>query len=369
LPDDIIAAAQSVEKVQIGKEMYVTVPLALRGEFVGAAYLEPVGVMRAIERRSFIIVFGLCTAFAALAVMLFGRTATLVARRVRQLDDAMDRIGAHDLSHRVPVGKPDDELTHIAVSFNRMCEELEENIERLYINEIKKKSAELDALQASINPHFLFNSLQAACGKARKNGDKEVADFLVLLSSLLRGIVRSNTIITIRKEVEFCSIYVELFRLRYGEGFECEFDVDSAVAAVGIPKNVLQPIIENYFVHGIRQDDEDNRVTVRAGCAGAGVRIEFEDNGQGIDPALLPEINSRLQKLETPGRGMGLINVSRRLRLVFGEDYSLSLAARKPRGVRISLEMPRLSVADLTARINPSNRAAIGEAEAEPGQI
>jgi two-component system sensor histidine kinase YesM len=340
-------ASRSGETIQISGEPNAVVAIDLAESHITGFYVEPERITREIARRAILAVFGMSTAFAMLAVILYIRASALISRRVHRIDEAMQRIGAHDLSHRIPVEPDDDELTHIAVSFNHMCDLLEESIDRLYKNEIKKRSAELDALQSSINPHFLYNSLQAACATARRNDDEDTANFLTLLSTLLRGILRSGTVVPIRKEVEFCRVYVEVFRYRYGESFECQFEIDSSVARLGVPKNMLQPIVENYFVHGIRPDDDQNYLGIRVRDCGATVQFEIEDDGRGINPVKRDDLNRGLRTAGGEVDGMGLSNVSRRLRLVYGEAFSMSIHERKPRGTVIRLSIPKNSVQDL----------------------
>ena len=317
-----------------------------------AIILESRAKIAAATARSWLVTLALASAFAFIAVFLYLRAGLLVSGRVRELEAAMQRVGAHDLAHRIPVTGRDDELSRVAASYNRMCDELQENITKLYVHELKEKTAELHALQAGINPHFLFNALQAVSAKAREAGDDEVAELLVLLSTLMRNIVRSQTFIPIRQELEFCRIYLELFALRYGERFRYEMDVDPEIADFGIPKNVLQPVLENYFVHGIREDREDNVVRVLGGRDGGGIAFRFEDNGKGMDPKRLAEMDRRLAEMDTQGDAYGLPNVHERLRLVYGDSCGLKLESLPGVWTRVTLRIRALSCEELERSIS-----------------
>ena len=156
-----------------------------------------------------------------------------------------------------------------------MCEELQDVINRGYVSEIKKKNAELKALQAGINPHFLYNTLEAIRIKAYDDGNGEVADMIVLMANLYRGIVRSDTFIPIGKEINICRMYLRIISMRYADKLDCEITMDPQIMEYGIPKNLLPPIIENYFEHGIREGSLDNRYTIRGNLQDGNIRLEI----------------------------------------------------------------------------------------------
>ena len=159
----------------------------------------------------------------------------------------MTQIGSNNLSYRIPRSRRTDEFSFIAERFNEMCDELEDKVNKVYIYDLKQKSAELYALQASINPHFLYNTLEAIRGRLAMDGNIDAAEMVVLLSKLYRNQIKGKMFITLREEISQCNIYLELFSIRYDGNFQCSFDLPPEIMKYGIPKNTLQPILENYL--------------------------------------------------------------------------------------------------------------------------
>lgn len=288
-------------------------------------YLEADTTLNEKIRRDQLMIFSICTGVSLLSALLYLLSGLISSRRVRDLEHAMSHIGSNNLSYRVPLRGTEDEFEHIAARFNRMCDDLQDNVNRLYVNEIKQKSAELNALQSGINPHFLYNTLEAIRNKAKEDGCEDVAELIVMMSSLLRILVRSQMFIPIRQEMHFVRMYLDMFSLRYADRFDYTIDAAEDALDYSVPKGILQPVVENYFVHGIRDDADDNRmdITVRLdqGC----VLFEVSDNGKGIDPDRLAELQSRLDAMDVSRNSYGLANVHERIRLVYGQNCGIRL--------------------------------------------
>lgn len=275
--------------------------------------------------RDRLLIFAIGTGISLLSALLYLIAGLLSTRRVAELERAMEHVGSNNLEYRVPVRGSGDEFEHIAIRFNRMCDELQDNINKLYVNEIKQKSAELSALQSGINPHFLYNTLEAIRSKAREDGNDDVADFIVLMASLLRNLVRSQMFIPIRQEMDFCRMYLSMFTLRYADRFEYTAEIDPVLWDFGIPKGMLQPLLENYFVHGIREDTSDNFLSIAGALEDGFIVFTVRDNGKGIESDRLEQLKVRLDSLDTSHTAYGIANVNERIKLVFGADSGLSL--------------------------------------------
>jgi len=271
-------------------------------------------------------IYVLFASMAFVCAVLYLIAGRFVTRRVNELIRGMKRVGSNHWDYRIPERGRYDEFEEIASRFNLMVDELRSTINREYVSEIKKKNAELKALQAGISPHFLYNTLEAIRIKAADDGNDEVAEMIVLLAQLYRSIVRDRNFIEIRKELSLCRLYLNLFSIRYASRLEFDIDVDAEVLAYGIPKNLLQPIIENYFVHGIHLDRDDNAFSIRGYARDGDIVFEFENNGRGMTDARLQEIRRRLEEDDPRGtESYGLTNVNERIRLVYGRDYGLRL--------------------------------------------
>ena len=299
-----------------------------------------------------LLVFGIFIVMVLLSMLLYYATGSLVSRRVGTLQKAMKRIGSNNLSYRIPLKGHQDEFEQIAAHFNEMCDKLQETINREYVSEIKKKNAELCALQEGINPHFLFNALEAIRVKANDEGVCDIAGMIVLLANLYRSIVRERTFIPILKEIDMCSMYVNLFSMRYASNFDCIMDIEQQVLDYGIPKNLLQPIIENYFVYGIRKNHDDNLLEIHGYKQGDDIYFTIEDNGNGITESRMEEISRRLIALDhDENSSYGLPNVHERIKLVYGEQYGLSLKSDGISGTQVTIRIKAVTCDELNKSI------------------
>ncbi len=291
-------------------------------------------------------IFALGTGISFLSALLYLIAGVVSTRRVKELERAMKNVGSNNLAYRVPLRGTEDEFEHIAIRFNLMCDELQDNINKLYVNKIKQKNAELNALQSGINPHFLYNTLEAIRSKANEDGNRDVAEFIVLMASFLRSLVRSQMFIPIRQEMNFCRMYLDMFALRYADRFEYFIDADPAIMDSGVPKGILQPVLENYFEHGIRKDAFDNRMDIAGRINDGWIVFDITDNGKGIDQARLAEIRSELQAPEVSRATYGLANVHDRIRLVYGEGSGIQIESDSTGGRTVVLVSIRAMTCD-----------------------
>ncbi|WP_135550641.1 sensor histidine kinase [Paenibacillus cymbidii] len=344
-----------------GKRYYVQTIVNDKRDYIGANLVpkEEVDRKSAYARR---LIYAVFTALAFVCVVLYTAAGTFVSRRVNELIKGMKRISTNHLSYRIPLPKRSDEFAEIAARFNLMCDELQLIIHREYISELKKKNAELNALQAGINPHFLYNTLEAIRIKASDDGNRDIAEMIVLLAHLYRSVVRDRTFIPVRKEISMCDMYLHIFSLRYASCLEYDINVEHRVMEYGLPKNLLQPIVENYFVHGIGggsgEAGEGSRFLIEGRLEEGDIVFRFEDNGRGMSEERLDAVRRRLdQAAAQADAGYGLANVHERIRLVYGEPYGLSVESRLSRETRITVRIAALSCEELERRLLASGEA------------
>ncbi|MBB6713371.1 sensor histidine kinase [Clostridium gasigenes] len=253
---------------------------------------------------------------------------------------AMERVENGELNIPISITKENDELNYISQNFNDMCKKLNEHIEKSYLAELNQKSAEMVALQNQINPHFLYNTLESIRMKAICNGDKEVGKMLYILAFLFRRQVKEKNIITIKSELEYCEKYLEIFKFRYDEKFEYTVDCDEELLNKEIIKFTLQPLIENYFVHGIRLENDDNKLSIEIRIEKDDIVIYIKDNGFGIDEEKIEIINEMLKKRINLGESIGLLNAHERIVIKYGKDYGIKLINNKNKGVMVVVKLP-----------------------------
>ncbi|KKC47700.1 hypothetical protein VE23_12245 [Paenibacillus sp. D9] len=289
------------------------------------------------------------------------------ARRTRILIRAMKQAKQGNLSIRVPVGSQ-DELGEISSTFNGMLEELRAYIDQVYVSDARQKQAELMALQAQINPHFLYNTLEAIRMRAMIQGADDVGEMTFVLASLFRYSVRPETIVRLEDEMAYCRQYLELHRIRHRDKLHYSIKIEDSLREAPLLKLCLQPLAENAVVHGFNPKSPDNRIDISARKEEANgefcLIIEVEDNGKGMEIDRLLAIQKQLAgrshggavdsspadgaSIAPPpavsgpaaGSSIGLRNVNERIRLQFGDGYGLSLASQKGKGTRITLRLP-----------------------------
>lgn len=262
-----------------------------------------------------------------------------LSMRLNRILDGMNRVMEGDLTVRLTADKKNgDELDVISKHFNEMCIRLDEHIQKQYLAEIEQKNAEMSALQSQINPHFLYNTLEAIRMKAICNGDREVGKMLYSMAVTFRSQIKEADIITMAQELHYCKKYMELFEYRYQNQFHSSVECPEEYMNVPIIKFVLQPIIENYFIHGIRMEDKDNFIRIYAEKAQEVYRIVVEDNGRGMQEEEIQIKNRELAAgVMKKQSSIGVANVNRRLKAVYGKEYGVHMESRPEGGLRVIL--------------------------------
>ena len=288
------------------------------------------------------------------AILLYVIAFRISDRKINTIRKGMKLIGKNNLTYRLPIPKENDEFTQIILSFNSMCEALERNVEKAYLHEIFQRKAELYAMQTSINPHFLYNSLEQIRVQIVKDCYSDASQMLLLLSKMYRNQTRRNLYISIAEECSQSENLINFYMYRFGD-FEYEFNIHSSIKIYGIPKNTIQPLIENYFVHGYIPDSDDNLLTISAMPfkreEKIWIQFKVEDNGSSITSEKLCLLKEKLSKpvmSQNEDNGFALSNVNFRLKLVYGEDSCLIPSiGENGTGFCISFSIPALLLEDL----------------------
>ncbi|NGZ77117.1 cache domain-containing sensor histidine kinase [Saccharibacillus alkalitolerans] len=265
-----------------------------------------------------------CIVFAILVPSLF---IFRFVKRTNRIIRLTQRVKRGDLATRI--GDPkEDELGQIASSFDDMLDELNQYIDRVYKADIKQKHTELAALQARINPHFLYNTLEVIRMRAVSQGARDVGEMIYSLSMLFKSFVQQKERHTLGDELEACRLYLELFRIRYKDRLAYDIQADPELLKAEVPRLSVQPIVENYIVHGIRSRDDNNRIVIFADGEQGDIAVRVRDNGRGIAADKLREVRCALHRTDENGEaegGFGLRSVHERLRLLYGADYGIEV--------------------------------------------
>lgn len=277
-----------------------------------------------------VILAVLSIAICLAAIFLYFLAFWTSDRKIRSIQKGMERVGENNLTYRLPMTRGKDEFSQIIQSFNSMCDALQRNVEKAYLYEISQRKAELYAMQTSINPHFLYNALEQIRVHILSGHSTDASRMLLLLSKMYRNQTRRNLYISIAEECSQSENLINFYMYRYGD-FEYEFHVHSSIKKYGLPKNTLQPLIENFFVHGYIPDSDENFLCISISPVqqenGLFIRFSIEDNGASISEEDLEALKEKLSQpvmSRQENNGFALSNVNQRLKLVFGENAALT---------------------------------------------
>lgn len=325
------------------EESYVTTLTQNQAGYlvVGVAPKSEVAAAYQGLKRTIMIISAVCIVMVLLVPIL---VVSNFAKRTNKIIRFMRKVESGDLSARILDDK-EDELGQISRSFNDMLDELTRHIDRVYKAEIKQKHTELAALQARVNPHFLYNTLEVIRMRAVSQGARDVGEMIYSLSVLFKSFVQPKGENTLKDELETSRLYLELFRIRYKDKLSYEIICDESLAGRKIMRMALQPIIENYVVHGLQPKRADNRIVITIEQLEGRVRIQAEDNGIGIEPERLESIREAMDSIEETGESFGLRSVHERLKLLYGTDYGLVIESTPGVGTIVTLEFPDIEEA------------------------
>ncbi|MGX7245018.1 sensor histidine kinase [Enterococcus quebecensis] len=269
---------------------------------------------------------------------LLYRTFTKYSHQVDIIMESMALVTKGELNTRIDEETTQFELRELSNGINTMLDNIERYIADIYKLEIKQQDAHMRALQSQISPHFLYNTLEYIRMYALSEGSEELADVVYAFSTLLRNNTDQAKTTTLEKELSFCEKYVYLYQMRYPDRVAYHFEIDEGLKELILPKFSIQPLIENYFVHGIDFSRNDNAISVKAQLIDGQVNILIRDNGKGISEQKLMLIRRKLesQQIELHD-SIGLQNVNERLRAYFGPTFLMTITPNEIKGITILL--------------------------------
>lgn len=283
---------------------------------------------------------------AAATLIVLAITALIsktITKNIEEIEKGMHQYESGYFDHRIRPANY-DEVGLLGLQLNYMAMKISELIQMLRLEEEEKKQKEIETLQAQINPHFLYNTLGSLKWAATRNGQKELAAALDALSSLLRfTIKKAGGFVTVSEEIAYIKNYIAIERMRYGDAFNIVYDIEEAVEKIQIPGFILQPLVENCFLHGLDMAKEDGKIMIRSVLRQDELVMEVEDNGEGIPPKRLAQLLSPEKEKERKFKGFSSIGigiVDKRLKEIYGERYHMVIRSSPGEGAKVSLCIP-----------------------------
>ena len=242
---------------------------------------------------------------------------------------------------RLPVRHRQNEYLIIAENLKDVGMKLKGYIETEYILKLKEQESQMRALQHQINPHFLYNSLEMLQSKALVQGDRDMAEAIAMLGSLYRARARKPDAVTLKEEFSSLEMYLKIMALRFGNCFVFQMEMDEGIGEILTVNFWMQPLAENFFAHGFRQENDYNLLIVN-GCAKEdGAEIVIMDNGSGADALRLTEIRRNMMEgNDEAGADIGLRNVYMRLKYFYGSRFTMDVGNNAEGGFCISIFIP-----------------------------
>lgn len=265
-----------------------------------------------------------------------------ISKPVQKLKRDMNNVYKGDLSVRTEI-EDVDEFSELSIQFNRMIEKIEQLIEQLKEKDEEKRVLELKALQAQINPHFLYNTLASIRFLIDMGMEDKAGESLMALGKLLRRTFSDyRKLIPIKEEIQSLENYLVLMNNRYQNTFEWIIDVDEEIQECLVPRISIQPLVENSISHGFSDKESMGHIWIRGERKEDKIIIAVEDDGLGADmekiKRILDEVDVKRGKEQVSSIGMK--NVQERIQLLFGENYGLRVSQRADGGIRIELCIP-----------------------------
>lgn len=298
---------------------------------------KPEKLMGTSIRQINIITFGGTLVCLVATFMCIRFTAIFVTTRIGKLQKAVARVEKEDFSYTLNTASQ-DEIGELITSFSKMERKLNYLINEVYKSRIKEKEYEMKALQAQINPHFLYNTLSLINWKAIEAGKRDISKITLALSAFYRtSLNKGNNITHISGEIENMRSYLSIQLMLHDDGFDVTEDIDDSVLEYTCPNLILQPLIENAIDHGIDVMPGDRRGTISVICKDMDTYIQFviKDNGIGMTKEQTVKI------LTKDSKGYGVRNVNERLKLCYGEEYPMIIKSKENTGTEVIITIPK----------------------------
>ena len=330
--DTVIYAVTSVED-----SSWRVVGVSFVDELVNRSVREMIGISAGLA--------GLVLAAALLTSWILSR---MLSRPLWGLASAMERFerDADHFSYRPVRGTR--EVRELSQSFGHMVLRIQQLMSTVRQEEINLRKTELKALQAQINPHFLYNTLDSIAWMCERGRNADAVNMVHALARLFRiSISRGHELIPIAKEIEHAESYLQIQKYRYKNQFTYEFDVDPECLDYYCNKITLQPIIENSINHGLDLLVEEGRIQVEVLQDGEDILFRVRDNGVGMSQE---QVDAILEQDPEDRTGIGIRNVNDRLRIYFGAPYGLNITSELDVGTCVEIRMPKVREGEYEAK-------------------
>ena len=335
------------ENMEIWENDVQIVTTLVRDEISQYTYYEIQGIQKSRDdyQKFYTWMLRFCLIALAGVVVAVGIMSYLIplsiTRPFKELSQVTDEIAKGNLSVRANVNTG-AEATALSNSMNTMIDKINELLEQVTTEQIRLRKAEFELLQAQINPHFLYNTLDAIIWLAEAGEQKRVVGMVRNLSDFFRtSLNQGKDINSIKEEMLHVKSYLEIQHVRYQDILSYDIEVPESLYIYSIPKITIQPLVENALYHGIKNKRGMGHISIRGQAGEKDFTITVTDDGIGIDETRLMQVQSGIQNKVLTGKDFyGLYNVCERIRLNFGEEYGIFIESVYGEGTSVRVILP-----------------------------
>lgn len=296
-----------------------------------------------------ITLFILFVIFLAIILLVFANMfiSAKIANPIKALENSVKELENGSQNVDIAIGGS-HEIQHLGKTIKSMVKQMHKLMGDIVYEQELKRQRELDALQAQINPHFLYNTLDSIVWMVENERYNEAIIMVTSLAGFFRiGLNKGKNIITIKDELKHAENYITIQHMRFKDKFTFKINADENVLNFATIKLIIQPLIENAVYHGMEFMDGDGEIIVNAYKKDNELYIDVIDNGMGIPPEIVDKLLTHESRSKGKGSGVGLKNVQERIQLYFGKEYGLSILSEPDEGTLIRIHLPCIEISQI----------------------
>ena len=295
------------------------------------------------QLRAFMLIIITVTIF----LIVFGNIfiSKIVTDPIRRLESSLKTIENGNFDENGIYIGGSHEIRHLGRTIRSLVSQMHNLMDERVKEQKEKRKSELNALQAQINPHFLYNTLDSVIWMIEAEKYPEAISMIKSLASLFRiSLSKGNNIITIKDEITHARNYLAIQKVRYKNRFEANINIDPSIENCVTIKLIIQPLIENAIYHAVGEMEDDGLIEINGYEKDGDIYIEVIDNGMGIPQDVLDNLLVEKSESKGKGSGIGLWNINQRINLYFKEDYGLSMYSELDVGTKAVIHLPKLTM-------------------------
>ena len=341
--ENIMSSNNFITKTVLGKKVYAGFYRIKNTDWYMVAVMPADPIMKKSTHIicNFLLIY---IAFLLIAFIIASRLSHSMTRRLSLVVNQMAKV-----RFEPPVQLKDadsqDEIGELIDTYNYMSRKIQQLMDDQAKAAENLRIAEFDSLQAQINPHFLYNTMDMISWLAQQGKSDEVTEVVRRLSRFYRlTLSRKRELSTISDEAEHVTIYIELQNMRFNNGIDFIMDIPDYLMEYSMPKLIFQPLVENSIIHGIMEKEEKTGSIVLTGwMEDEDIVLLLSDDGVGIDPDILPKfLDGTFHNPQSKGSNVAVYNTHRRLQILYGERYGLSFSSTKGQGTEVQIRIPAI---------------------------